>query len=262
MARPRQAAPETPASPEPSPAGSAARRGAGAKVAEAAGSEERRRPAPPSPIPALPEAPAPTGARLAANQMRRMRRIVDVAVELAERGGLEAVRLRDVAERSDVALGTLYKYFRSKEDILLFALDEEVTRLEQGLALRPPAGATPFARAVEFFRRTSRALIGRAPLARAMIRALTGTDELAVKVAAFQLRIARLVAASLRGTAPDLGAPLQAAIGSERERAVAQTLMHVWFSALVGWSAGMHGERAVVEQVRTAAELILLAEER
>ena len=64
---------------------------------------------------------APEGAspapKLVASQLRRMRRIVDAAVELAEQGGFEAVRLRDVAERSDVALGTLYKYFRSKEDI-------------------------------------------------------------------------------------------------------------------------------------------------
>ena len=70
------------------------------------------------------------GARLAQNQLRRMRRIVDAAVDLAEKGGFEAVRLRDVAEQSDVALGTLYKYFRSKEDILLFALNEEIERLE------------------------------------------------------------------------------------------------------------------------------------
>lgn len=211
---------------------------------------------------AAPEASVPTGARLAANQLKRMRRIVDAAVELAEQGGFEAVRLRDVAERSDVALGTLYKYFRSKEDILLFALDEEVGRLEQALVARPPAGDGPFARSVDFFRRTSRALIGRAALARAMIRALTGTDELAVKVAAFQLRIARLVAASLRGVSADLAAPLDASVGSARERAVAQTLMHVWFSALVGWSAGLHTERSVVEQVRTAAELVLGPEER
>jgi AcrR family transcriptional regulator len=239
MARPRQA---DPASADPLAPGTAA---------------------PEASVPATArEAAEPPVARLAANQMKRMRRIVDAAVELAEQGGFEAVRLRDVAERSDVALGTLYKYFRSKEDILLFALDEEVSRLEQGLLARPPTGDTPFARAVDFFRRTSRALIGRAPLARAMIRALTGTDELAVKVAAFQLRIARLVAAALRGEPPDLGAPLDASNGSVRERAAAQTLMHVWFSALVGWSAGLHTERSVVEQVRTAAELILGPERR
>src|SRR5215468_12072123 len=86
-------------------------------------------------------APAPV-ARLAANQLRRMRRIVDAAVELAEQGGFEAVRLRDVAERSDVALGTLYKYFRSKEDILLFALAEELERLEAAIVARPIEGGT------------------------------------------------------------------------------------------------------------------------
>lgn len=248
MPRPRQA----------DPPGTNAR--VSADAAPASGAEvDGAAPAIPAPDSA---AAAPPVARLAANQLRRMRRIVDVAVELAEQGGFEAVRLRDVAERSDVALGTLYKYFRSKEDVLLFALDEEVTRLEQGLLARPPAGDTPYARAVDFFRRTSRALIGRAPLARAMIRALTGAEELAVKVAAFQLRIARLVAAALRGEPPDLAAPLDASVGTARERATAQTLMHVWFSALVGWSAGLHSERSVVEQVRAAAELILAPEER
>ena len=35
-------------------------------------------------------------------------------MELAEEGGFEAVRLRDLASHADVALGTLYKRFRSK----------------------------------------------------------------------------------------------------------------------------------------------------
>ena len=36
----------------------------------------------------------------------RSRRIVETAIELAERGGFEAVRLRDVAAHAGVALGT------------------------------------------------------------------------------------------------------------------------------------------------------------
>jgi AcrR family transcriptional regulator len=203
-------------------------------------------------------------ARLAANQLRRMRRIVDVAVELAEQGGFDAVRLRDVAERSDVALGTLYKYFRSKEDILLFALNEEVSRLEQSSAAKPLTGGTPFSRVLEFFRRSTRALVRRAPLARAMIRALTDSDQdLAVKVAGFHLRIVRLLWAALRGESPDLAGPLEipAGRGDGRDRDVAFTLMHVWFSAMVGWSAGLHSERGVGDQVRTAAELCLGAGE-
>ncbi len=55
--------------------------------------------------------PAPSAAspRLASSQLRRVRAVVDAAVALAERGGFDAVRLRDVAEASGVALGTLYK---------------------------------------------------------------------------------------------------------------------------------------------------------
>lgn len=259
MARPRPADSGSPAPSPGAPArtpGSAAARSTEPRTATAGAAE------PTPPVAGTPPVPEPPVARLAANQLRRMRRIVDAAVELAEQGGFEAVRLRDVAERSDVALGTLYKYFRSKEDILLFALNEEVTRLEQALAVRPPAGATPYRRVVEFFRRTSRALIGRPSLTRAMIRALTSADELAVKVAAFQLRIARLVAAALRGEPAALAAPLDAPAGAPHERATAQALMHVWFSALVGWSAGVHSERGVVEQVRAAAELILAPGER
>jgi len=208
------------------------------------------------------ETPEPV-ARLAANQLRRMRRIVDAAVELAERGGFEAVRLRDVAERSDVALGTLYKYFRSKEDILLFALAEQLERLEQLMAARPIAGGRPYARAGEFFRRATRALARRPQFARALVRAMaTGDQDTAVKIAAFQLRISRLISSALRGVAPDLESAIDVESGSARESAIAHTLMHVWFSSLVGWSAGLRAERAVVEQVRAAAELILERGER
>ncbi|MGH0031401.1 MAG: helix-turn-helix domain-containing protein [Myxococcota bacterium] len=53
----------------------------------------------------------------------RSRRIVGAAIELAEQGGFEAVRLRDVAAQANVALGTLYRRLRSKEDLLLAALE-------------------------------------------------------------------------------------------------------------------------------------------
>ena len=55
----------------------------------------------------------------------RARRIVETAVELAEKDGFQAVRLRDIAAQADVALGTVYRRFKSKEDILLAALGLE-----------------------------------------------------------------------------------------------------------------------------------------
>jgi AcrR family transcriptional regulator len=254
MARPRPAAdpraptpgaaPKGPAAPGPDRAASPPRAGSAPRAAPAGAAGG---------IPALGGTP-----RLAQNQLRRMRRIVDAAVELAEAGGFEAVRLRDVAEQSDVALGTLYKYFRSKEDILLFALNEEIERLEASMLARPPAAGPAFERTSDFFRRGTRALARRAQLARAMIRAMAaGDSDTVMKLAALRLRIARLVVATLRGERPDLAAPLDRASGSAREQAIAHALMNVWFSSLVGWAAGLHAERAVVESVRSAAGLIL-----
>jgi hypothetical protein len=91
-----------------------------------------------------------------------------------------------------------------------------------------------------------------------MVRAMAAGDaDTVMKLASLQLRIARLVTATLRGDAPDLAAPLDAPPGTAKEQAVAQVLMNVWFSSLVGWAAGLHPERTVTEHVRTAAELVL-----
>ena len=67
-------------------------------------------------------------------QEERTRRIVATAVELAEEGGFEAVRMRDVAAHAGVALGTFYKRFRSKEDLLIAALELESERLGRRLS--------------------------------------------------------------------------------------------------------------------------------
>ncbi len=46
-----------------------------------------------------------------AAQRDRRKRILDATIELASTGGFDAVQMRAVAERADVALGTLYRYF-------------------------------------------------------------------------------------------------------------------------------------------------------
>jgi AcrR family transcriptional regulator len=211
----------------------------------------------PRPAPAS-GARAAAGARLAASQLRRMRRIVDAAVRLAEKGGFEAVRLRDVAEASDVALGTLYKYFRSKEDILLFALTEEVERLEASMTSRPVEGRTAVERIASCFRRCTNALVRRPDFARAVVRSIaSGDPELTAKVAGFHLRMTRIILAALRGEPLAASAVEAEELGSEGERQLATMLQHVWFASLAGWAAGLHPARAVAEQVEVAAALVL-----
>jgi AcrR family transcriptional regulator len=184
----------------------------------------------------------------------RTRRIVETTVELAERGGFEAVRLRDVASHAGVALGTLYRRFRSKEDLLLAALEREVFGHEQLLNRGLSRGDTPLERLTSFFQVFTRALCRRPNLARALIRAIaTGEPELTQKVAAFHTRVEDLITAALRG---DAAADSELAI-TEEERSLAYTLQLVWFASLVGWAAGLHGPTAVVEQTQVAAELML-----
>ena len=189
---------------------------------------------------------APT--RLAASQVRRLRRIVDAAYRLAEEGGFEGVRLRDVAEASGVALGTLYRYFRSKEDILVFVLAEQLDAFEQAVTSHPPEGATARERARGVFGMLTRALTRRPHLAQALLRAVSaGEPETKEKVAAFHLRVSRLVLDALRGPEP----------ATERLEAAAAILQQVWFASLVGWTGGLHDAKTVLAHVDDAAALLL-----
>jgi AcrR family transcriptional regulator len=199
-----------------------------------------------------------TPPRLALSQLKRLRRIVDAAIALAEAGGFEGVKLRDVADASGVAMGTLYKYFRSKEDVLLFAVNEDSEQLLRVMAERPPQGARAGERLVELFARATRGLTRRPSFARAALRAISASDaSSAVQQAAFHLRMTRMIVAALRGEAPDVATPLSEPVGSDRERRIALVLQHVWFSSLIGWASGLHPIGAVTQRMQETVDLLL-----
>ncbi len=188
----------------------------------------------------------------------RTQRIVDTAVELAEKGGFEAVRLRDVAAHAGVALGTLYRRFRSKEDLLIAALEQECAQLEQRVASRPLKGDTALERVSSFFTVATRALCRRPNLARAVLRAVaSGDPELTERVAGFHDLMTKLITAALRGTAGSEPTASANQAPSQHERTLAYVLQHVWFASLVGWAGGLHRQAAVVDLVQTAAQLML-----
>jgi AcrR family transcriptional regulator len=186
----------------------------------------------------------------------RARRIVETAVELAEQGGFEAVRLRDVASHAGVAMGTLYRRFRSKEDLLIAALELETRELERRVRQRPPKGADARERVAAFFGIATRGLIRRPNLARALLRAAAcGEPGLAKQVAAFHDRMEGMVVAALRGKPDPSG---DSELSAECEISLAHSLTLVWFALLVGWSGGLHGQATVIEEMSTNVELLLL----
>jgi AcrR family transcriptional regulator len=124
---------------------------------------------------AEPTAANPPGAR-SRGQHQRRRRIVQAAAALASRGGVEAMQMRTVAERAGVALGTLYRYFPSKMDLVVAVVSEELDLLEGSLDRRPPRSAAPPRRAVEVLMRATRGLMREPELADALIRSLLLSD--------------------------------------------------------------------------------------
>ena len=189
----------------------------------------------------------------------RARRIVETAVELAEKGGFEAVRLRDVASHAEVALGTLYRRFRSKEDLLIAAFELETGDLERRFAQRPPRGDDAIERVSTFFAQATRGLLRRPNLARALLKATAGGDpDLAKRTSAFHGRLHAMVVASIRGDAQiaDAGSV------DPEEHALARGLTRMWFSLLIGWSGGQHGQAAINEQMSDCVELMLLGAEQ
>ncbi|MCP4036988.1 MAG: TetR/AcrR family transcriptional regulator [bacterium] len=189
----------------------------------------------------------------------RTRRIVETAVTLAEEGGFEAVRLRDVAAHAGVALGTLYRRFRSKEDLLVAALELEMAELARRVERRPPRGEDPCTRVVAFFTMATNGMIRRPNLARALVKAAaSGDPELAKRVAAFHERTEGMIVDALLGPASSSGPN-----GRDGEFAVsmAYNLNVFWFALMVGWSGGLHRGDDVIARMETVAAMLLRAAE-
>ncbi len=185
----------------------------------------------------------------------RARRIIETTIELAEQGGFEAVRLRDVAAHSKVAMGTLYRRFHSKEDLLVAALESETRAMATRVEQKPPKGATASERVVDFFSMATRGMVRRPNLSRAMLRAsAAGEPVLAQKVEVFHDLMLRMVVGALR----DQPIPARGAANIDgRERLLGEILNQIWFAVMVGWSSGLQTQASINERMRASAELIL-----
>lgn len=185
------------------------------------------------------------GTALARSQAARRRRVLDAALRLAERGGFDAVQMRDVATEANVALGTVYRYFTSKERLLLEAMVEEIEALAGRLESRPPVGATPADRIVEVLSRGTASLQRHPEVTAAMVRAFGAADEADVV-----RRVGDIMTGIITGVMHE-GPP------TPRDLAVARTLQQVWLSSLIGWVGGVDDPARVVADLETATQLLL-----
>lgn len=183
--------------------------------------------------------------------------ILDAALELAARGGFDSVRQREVAARANVALGTLYKRFRSKEDLLAAVMAREAERLERKLERRPARGPTVEKRVAAFFIVATQHICKQPRVAHAMIRAMaSGVPEVAAKVVGYQGRMTGLVIAAMRGRGKLEFMDASLAPPTEPEMTYAFMLLQLWFACLVGWSAGLFDQAGIDAQMTRATYVV------
>ncbi|MFF4624275.1 TetR family transcriptional regulator [Nonomuraea jabiensis] len=180
------------------------------------------------------------------SQHQRRKRIVQAAAALASRGGVEAMQMRTVAERAGVALGTLYRYFPSKMDLVVAVVGEEIDLLESSIERRPPGATTPSSRAVDVLMRATRGLMREPELADALIRSLI----MAEVQTPFGERITGLL---LRVSAD--GLTLEDA--TEEQADLAGSLASVWVQELLEMLRGRRTYDQIQRRIETAAARLL-----
>ena len=187
------------------------------------------------------------GTALSKSQAERRRRVIGAAIALGAGGGYDAVQMRDLSARSDVALGTIYRYYSSKDHVLAEALVEWVEDLEGQIARRPPTGESTADRMVDILRRATRAMEREPKLSEAVITALAAADP---KVIDCQRVVGTTMARIQdRAFSDDFDADTRAGI--------VRMLGWIWYAALVGWVNGWSGIGKVGDELELAARLLI-----
>jgi len=182
-----------------------------------------------------------------AAQRDRHRRILDATLALASKGGYEAVQMRTVAERAEVALGTLYRYFPSKIHLLVAALARELERYQERLDRRPIQGETPYDRVMYVLGRTTTSMQREPMLTEAMTRAFMFADPSAANEVN---TVARLMERMFTRAMHE-GEP------SADDMAIARVIGDVWLSSLIAWVTRRASADDVSNHLELAARLLL-----
>jgi AcrR family transcriptional regulator len=183
---------------------------------------------------------------LTPNQAARRERVLVAALELAAEGGYDAVQMRDVAGRAQVALGTIYRYFSSKDHLLAAAQVELWRDQADRLAQRPPEGDTAADRVTALLERAMRGAEHEPKRTAALVTATSSPDP---AVRDCQIEVMAIMDRVLEEAMTDVDPRLRAQ--------VAVTLRQVWFAWLLGWVNGWNDAPTVNRQLVATARLLL-----
>ncbi len=161
------------------------------------------------------------------DQRARRQRIIDAGLVLLERNEYERIQIKDVAEEADVALGTLYHYFSSKEHLFAEVLVKWAATLRSSLARHPPQGLTPREKLTEALHRSVRAFQHQPQLARLIASLELSSDPFATEILE-----------RMDQTTSSVYMELLDGVEAGRARIIVRTVDAVLDSQLRAWSAG------------------------
>ncbi|MFD4634544.1 TetR/AcrR family transcriptional regulator [Streptomyces sp. NPDC058284] len=196
-------------------------------------------------------APEPGGLR-ERKRLRRYEEISETAIALFLERGFEKVSVAEVAEAAEVSKPTLFRYFASKEDLVLHRFADHEDEAARVVAARPPGAAALDALHRHFLDGLARqdpvTGLCDAPAVLAFHRLLYGTPSLVARLYGYQDRSEQALAAAL--TPAHGGTPLEARLAAGQIVAVQRIL------AEENWRRIAAGERAeeVTPEAITAAD--------
>ncbi len=199
-----------------------------------------------STIPAAPQAPE----SMTPMQLARRQRLIDAVIDLVDEGRESEmaadVAMKDIAERAGVALGTVYRYFSSKDHLLAAALVEWASRLESSARPRRVLDGTPAERLAAVLHQALRAYRRQPDFARLLVFVANSPDPFAS--ACFQ-DMGTVVFATL-------GRALEG-IEADRREGVLRVVGAVWYHGLSEWVKGRMTFDEVSDLLDRTCELLL-----
>jgi AcrR family transcriptional regulator len=178
-------------------------------------------------------------------QQARRDRIVDAGLSLLNERAFDKIQVKDVAEEANVALGTLYHYFSSKEHLFAEVLVRWAGTLRTNISRNPLRGTTDAQRLTQVINRSVRAFQRQASLARLVATLETSADPFATEILD---RLAETTNDVYVGAIQD--------VDRETARRIVSVVDAVLASRLRSWVAGRISITTVTDDLADAISLL------
>jgi TetR/AcrR family transcriptional regulator, cholesterol catabolism regulator len=199
----------------------------------------------PEQVTVAPGAAVPHPSTMTPRQRDRRERLLDAGLEALAQVDYESIQVKDVAENAGVSLGSLYKYFASKERLFAEVLVRWAESLPTHVKRRPPSQALPIDRLRDTVHRALHAFERQPQMARMVNVLMMSTDPASVEL------IRRLERSS-----SDVYLQALAGIDPARSRRIVSMVQAVFGSELREWSLGRQSMREVLDELDSALELL------